>query len=202
MAGGLSFRLTTDGHSDRLITSVGSHQNYFRDFDPLKGGYNESDPIGLRGGINTYAYVGNNPIMRTDPTGRDYWVEGALPGEGGLGFHQKICVGKPGGSRFCISFGETPQPSCYFGCKGEVYDNSVGGPGPITWRYRITDSAIDAQISAMFASLIGTPGSYSVIGHSCRDFSQDLFNKLVSMYGGGIPVDPNAKPGGGVPGAD
>ena len=33
----------------------GTLQNYFRDYDPQVGGYVESDPIGLTGGLNTYA---------------------------------------------------------------------------------------------------------------------------------------------------
>jgi RHS repeat-associated protein len=43
------------------------HYNYYRDYDPSIGrsGYAESDPIGLRGGLNTYLYVGGNPVGNT-----------------------------------------------------------------------------------------------------------------------------------------
>ena len=43
--------------------------NYFRDYDPITGRYVESDPIGLDGGLNTYGYVGGNPLHLIDPLG-------------------------------------------------------------------------------------------------------------------------------------
>ncbi len=49
----------------------GLNYNMARDYNPAIGRYVESDPIGLRGGVNTYAYVGGNPLIGTDPYGQD-----------------------------------------------------------------------------------------------------------------------------------
>ena len=47
----------------------GLHYNYFRDYDPATGRYVQSDPIGLWGGISTYAYAEQRPIQLTDSFG-------------------------------------------------------------------------------------------------------------------------------------
>ena len=59
---------------------TGTHYNYFRDYDPSLGRYLSSDPIGLAGGLNTYAYVGGNPEGAVDPLGLE-----SLLGGGGIG---------------------------------------------------------------------------------------------------------------------
>ncbi len=49
----------------------GLHYNYFRYYDPSTGRYITSDPIGLEGGLNTYSYVGGNPLKYFDLYGLD-----------------------------------------------------------------------------------------------------------------------------------
>jgi RHS repeat-associated protein len=53
-------------------SETGTNYNLFRSYVAVNGRYNESDPVGLDGGVNVYAYANQNPLKYIDPLGLDF----------------------------------------------------------------------------------------------------------------------------------
>jgi RHS repeat-associated protein len=77
----------------RFDSASGLSYNYFRDYDSEVGRYVQSDPLGLIGGLSTYAYANQGPLKFVDPFGlaasdacRVAWVTTCAVGGGAVGF--------------------------------------------------------------------------------------------------------------------
>ncbi|MGH9782287.1 MAG: RHS repeat domain-containing protein, partial [Candidatus Acidiferrales bacterium] len=105
------------------------HYNYFRDYDPRTGRYLESDPVGLWGGINTYGYVGGNPIWAIDPFG--------LYGTSSCDFWRQTCAAGGYNSEYacrlaplvCSHLPNSPVWNCIRQCLQDNYDSELPFPG-------------------------------------------------------------------------
>jgi RHS repeat-associated protein len=101
-----------------LDRASNTHYNYFRDYDPGIGRYPQFDPIGLRGGINGYAYVANNPLSWIDPDGRQLTPGRERPGE--RPSRERPSVEKPGQ--------QTPTPQAQTPATSQPTDPRISIP--------------------------------------------------------------------------
>lgn len=67
--------LTRYGYTGRELDSLTGLMHYrSRWYDPQQGRFMSENPIGFEGGLNLYGYVGNNPMMYTDPSGQAFFI--------------------------------------------------------------------------------------------------------------------------------
>ena len=98
-------------------SETGLNYNMMRDYDPQTGRYDESDPMGLRAGANTYGYVRANPITFFDPFGLSTAVADRVAGTITVNFNDGTSVTYPVGNN-------TTNPA------GDPNVNHSNGPAP------------------------------------------------------------------------
>ncbi len=156
-----------DAHSDHSISrpiaainlrypgqyydqETGFFYNGARYYDPATGRYITSDPIGLLGGLNTYAYVGNNPLEYADPRGE---CPLCLIGLGGL-------IG--GGFSAATTYYETGNLNAAFDSFGTGF---VGGAVAVTSALVAPETLIGQFGGLVFDTAVSAAGDAQAVGN-------------------------------------
>ena len=131
--------------------------NYFRDYDPGTGRYVQSDPIGLRGGLNTYAYTFNNPLKYSDP-------DGLNPGVGCLAGAWAGPVGCGVGAGLVTIIG------------GAILMNTIGADDPKT-KEREKEQCNPCQGKPSRTTAFMSASEYAGLGQNWTPIGWNQFNK-------------------------
>lgn len=146
-----------------------------RDYDPQTGRYIESDPIGLKSGVNTYAYAKQNPLIYIDPLGLVVWKGTYFTAGAGLVTFEiytlwSRCVnGKKGYARV-HALGATYGRGATWGGGNITLDDHlpVVDPNVFNGDYLKVFAGLSAGIGYGFSFLIlggaGSPGAFDFEG--------------------------------------
>jgi RHS repeat-associated protein len=152
---GAIHRSTTFANTRAEAPSQGAGLSFYRNryYDQNSGRWIQEDPIGVAGGVNLYAYVGNNPVMFTDPFG--------------------LCPKEAGGHGYSEEYSDCPA-----GTEGyRVYLHSMGtvdragslmernANRPVSFRDAQALNHCDAQTDDPHQST-HVPGNVNVVGRT------------------------------------
>jgi RHS repeat-associated protein len=141
-------------------SDTGLYHNGFRNYIPGWGRYLESDPIGLAGGLNTYAYASGNPLNAIDPYGlRDNLIF-EPPGS----YHEKTFLATPSRSDMYLVGGDANPQGL-----GDLFGN------------RISPQTLANMIRSDPAYYPGEPVRLDACRLGLGTYAQELSNELNAL---------------------
>jgi RHS repeat-associated protein len=178
--GAFEFPLRFPGQYEDQETGLA--YNMMRDYYPTIGRYVQSDPIGLRGGVNTYSYALQNPVQYIDVLGLDvnfcYYPDGITH----IGFG---IVGEDGKTQ-----GFYPKKNHSPRGPGIVKPDPNPGDEPRECKTVVATPEQDKCMLACRERRKSNPGTYNGLTRQCTDFIRDCALQCkvpVGNNGGPLP---------------
>lgn len=161
-------------------SELGWSHNGFRTYAQGLGRYLEPDPIGLAGGLDTYAYAGGNPVSNSDPQGTNFATNAAK-----WCLHNSICDAIFGP----IGAFERRAVDWLQGCSTTPSPPAAGGPRGAEAINPSAEAAADFSQSSIIASGEELGGRMGQISSGAVDLALRPANAVAetpyqTVYGG------------------
>ncbi|MGH7105061.1 MAG: RHS repeat-associated core domain-containing protein [Acetobacteraceae bacterium] len=179
-----------------------------RIYSPTWGRFLQPDPLGYAGGSNLYAYVGNDPLNRTDPSGQFFgWdnlagagigaigggISGAIAGYHATGTWQGVALGGIGGAVVGGAIGAINPLAVGYAIE------AAGGAGASAASFVVgaaTFTAVNA-VGGAAGSAAGTVLDYQFAGGSLSNLGKNVRNGAILGAASGVLEAPFVAAGGG-----